>query len=202
MPATLAADALIGASVLFASSDRGAVDSIEAQAIERARGGDQDAFDVLVERWARRVTSLAWTVTSSRDAAEEIAQETFVRAWQTLRRFRAGSPFGPWILRIATNLSVDHLRRAKRFESIETASEILTGRLTSPEVRAESSETAERIDRAIAILPEMQRVVARLFLIEEYDHDEIAAMTGLAAGTVRSHLSIARAKLREALRNG
>jgi RNA polymerase sigma-70 factor (ECF subfamily) len=176
-------------------------DPLEARAIERARGGDGDAFDILVTRWSRRVTSLAWTITGNRDAAEEIAQETFVRAWESISRFRTGSPFGPWILRIATNLAIDHVRGEKRFDALP-ATDPPGARVDSPEVRAESSESRERIGRAIAGLPEMQRIVAQLFLVEEYDHAEIAAMTGLAPGTVRSHLSIARAKLREARGGG
>ena len=191
---------LPGAFAVFAMADAKTPDDpLEARAIERAREGDGDAFDSLVMRWSRRVTSLAWTVTGSRDASEEVAQETFVRAWETLGRFRTGLPFGPWILRIATNLAIDHLRHEKRFETFESAPDLAVDRIESPEVRAESSESLVRIARAIAALPEMQRIVAQLFLVEEYDHAEIAAMTGLAQGTVRSHLSIARAKLREAL---
>ena len=191
---------LPGAFAVFAMADAKTPDDpLEARAIERAREGDGDAFDSLVVRWSRRVTSLAWTVTGSRNAAEEVAQETFVRAWETLGRFRPGLPFGPWILRIATNLAIDHLRHEKRFETFESAPDLAVDRIESPEVRAESSESLVRIAKAIAALPEMQRIVAQLFLVEEYDHVEIAAMTGLAQGTVRSHLSIARAKLREAL---
>ena len=73
------------------------------------------------------------------------------------------------------------------------------GRRDSAELPAMTSEIATRIDRAIESLPEMQRVVARLFLVEEFEHAEIASMTGLSEGTVRSHLSLARKKLREQL---
>jgi RNA polymerase sigma-70 factor (ECF subfamily) len=191
---------LPGAFAVFAMADgKTPDDPFEARAIERAREGDGDAFDSLVTRWSSRVTSLAWTVTGSRDAAEEVAQEAFVRAWESLGRFRPGLPFGPWIMRIATNLAIDHLRHEKRFETFESAPAPTADRIESPEVRAQSSEALVRIAGAIAALPEMQRIVAQLFLVEEYDHAEIAAMTGLAQGTVRSHLSIARTKLREAL---
>jgi RNA polymerase sigma-70 factor, ECF subfamily len=194
MQASLAVEGLlVGAFAVSTMED----DPVEAGAVERARNGDNDAFDLLVGRWSRRVVSLAWTITGSADAAEEIAQETFVRAWERIGRFRSGSPFGPWILRIATNLAIDHLRHQKRFQTFEMDVEGL--RTDSPDVRAEASESAVRIGKAIAALPEMQRVVAQLFLVEEYDHEEIAAMTGLSRGTVRSHLSIARSKLRDAL---
>lgn len=201
---SLSANALEwGAFANFVSGDRElSGDPAEAQAIERARSGDGDAFDVLVSRWSRRVSSLAWTLTGSADAAEEIAQETFVRAWETLRRFRSGSPFGPWVLRIATNLSIDYLRREKRYERFDSLPDAPSPSNQSPESRAVLSEAAQRVARAIASLPEMQRVVAQLYLVEEYDHEEIAAMTGLAQGTIRSHLSIARSKLRDALGEG
>ena len=210
MGVSFTADALVpGAFAIFATGDRGALTPArdlsggpaETDAIERSRRGDRDAFDALVAQWSRRVTSLAWTLTGSADAAEEIAQETFVRAWQTLSRFRSGSPFGPWLLRIATNLSIDHVRRVRRFDPIDTI-EATSPANQSPETRAVLSQAAARAARAIAALPEMQRVVAQLYLIEEYDHAEIAAMTGLTQGTIRSHLSIARSKLREELRKG
>lgn len=194
MAVSLAVEGLLAGAFAVSTMDE---DPVEADAIERARSGDNDAFDLLVGRWSRRVVSLAWTITGSADAAEEIAQETFVRAWERIGRFRSGASFGPWILRIATNLAIDHLRHRKRFETFESEMEGL--RTDSPHVRAEASEAAMRIGKAIAALPEMQRVVAQLFLVEEYDHEEIAAMTGLSRGTVRSHLSIARGKLREAL---
>lgn len=191
---------LAATAVVFAMADDiPSSDPAESRLIERARTGDGSAFDELVGRWARRVTSLAWTLTGSADAAEEIAQETFVRAWQTIGRFRAGSPFGPWILRIAANLSIDHVRRKRRFQSIDELDEAPAAQDGSPETRALLSDAALRASRAIASLPEMQRVVAQLFLVEGYDHAEIAAMTGLSQGTIRSHLSIARAKLRRAL---
>lgn len=200
---------LAGTLLILAMGDREPLssrdlsgDPLENRAVEQARSGDGDSFDFLVTRWSQRVASLAWTITGSRDAAEEIAQEAFVRAWQTIGRFRGGSPFGPWILRIATNLAIDHVRREKRFESFESLPEVASGKRESPEVRAAMSEAAARIGIAIAALPQMQRIVAQLFLVEEYDHAEIAAMTGLAPGTVRSHLSIARGKLREALSEG
>jgi RNA polymerase sigma-70 factor (ECF subfamily) len=204
MLAGLSANALEwGAFATFVSGDRElSGDPVEAKAIERARSGDGDAFDVLLSLWSRRVISLAWTLTGSADAAEEIAQETFVRAWETLPRFRSDWPFGPWLLRIATNLSIDHLRRAKKYERFDSLPDPPSPANQSPESRAVLSDAAKRVARAIASLPEMQRVVAQLYLVEEYDHAEIAAMTGLREGTIRSHLSIARSKLRDALGGG
>jgi RNA polymerase sigma-70 factor (ECF subfamily) len=114
-------------------------------------------------------------------------------------RFKSGEPFGPWIYRIVTNLALDMVKHRTRFRHEEITDSQPAGRRDNAELPAMTNQIAARIDLAIESLPEMQRVVARLFLIEEFEHGEIASMTGLSEGTVRSHLSLARAKLRERL---
>ncbi|MGH9456525.1 MAG: RNA polymerase sigma factor [Thermoanaerobaculia bacterium] len=180
-------------------ADAHPADPLEARAIASARRGDPAPFDYLVTKYARRVASAAWTITGSGDLAEELAQEAFVRAFRSIRKFREGEPFGPWIVRIVTNLAMDEIRRRRRLAPETASPDRAASRTEAPDVRAGSSELARRIDRALASLPERQQVVARLALVEEWDHAEIAAATGLDVGTVRSHLSRARARLREML---
>lgn len=171
-------------------------DPEESRAIEAARLGDPEAFDILVRRYSRRVLSIVWNVVRDAALAEDIAQDAFVKAWKTMGRFRSGERFGPWIYRIATNLAIDALRKRSR-RSEQPVDGELVSRLTPGQ--CELSGTAGRIDEALDSLPEMQRIVARLHLVEELSHREIAGMTGLAEGTVRSHLSLARKKLQESL---
>jgi RNA polymerase sigma-70 factor, ECF subfamily len=174
-------------------------DPLEARAIARLQAGDASASDYLVSKHLRRVAGIAWGIVRNAHDAEDLAQEAFVKAYQNIARFRAGEPFGPWIYRIVTNLSLDVMKHRGKFRHEELADTEPAARRDNAEIRAESGELAQRIDAAIESLPEMQRVVARLHLVEQFDHAEIAAMTSLNEGTVRSHLSLARRKLREQL---
>ncbi len=174
-------------------------DPIEQQAIAAVKKGDSGSYDYLVSKYMKRVVSIAWGIVRNADDAEDLAQEAFVKAFQTIERFKPGEPFGPWIYRIVTNLALDVLKHRQRFRHEELTDSHPAERATSADLPAVSNELARRIDAAIESLPEMQRMVARLYLVEYFEHAEIAAMTGLTEGTVRSHLSLARAKLRDRL---
>ena len=174
-------------------------DSFEQRAIDAVKRGDASAYDYLVSKYMKRVVSIAWGIVRNADDAEDLAQEAFVKAYQRIERFKPGEPFGPWIYRIVTNLALDVLKHRQRFRHEELTDSHPAARGDRADLAAVSNELARRIDAAIQALPEMQRVVARLFLVEHFEHAEIAAMTQLSEGTVRSHLSLARAKLRERL---
>jgi RNA polymerase sigma-70 factor (ECF subfamily) len=174
-------------------------DALESQAIAAVKGGDRSAYDYLVRKYTKRVVSVAWSIIRNPADAEDLAQEAFVRAFQSIDRFKSGEPFGPWIYRIVTNLALDVMKHRKKFRDEELTDVQPAPRSDHADVPAMSGEIGRRIDRALESLPEMQRIVARLFLVDEFEHAEIAAMTGLNEGTVRSHLSLARKKLREQL---
>ena len=174
-------------------------DSFEQRAIDAVKRGDASAYDYLVSKYMKRVVSIAWGIVRNAHDAEDLAQEAFVKAYQTIGRFKSGQPFGPWIFRIVTNLSLDVVKHRKRFRHEELRDVEPAARRDAADLPARSGELAVRIDEAIESLPEMQRIVARLYLVEEFGHAEIAAMTGLSEGTVRSHLSLARGKLKERL---
>ncbi len=174
-------------------------ESIEQRAIAAVKDGDAGSYDYLVSKYMKRVVSIAWGIVRNADDAEDLAQEAFVKAFQTIDRFKPGEPFGPWIYRIVTNLALDVIKHRQRFRHEELTDSHPAARADRADLPAVSNELARRIDAAIESLPEMQRVVARLYLVEYFDHAEIAGMTGLTEGTVRSHLSLARAKLRDRL---
>jgi RNA polymerase sigma-70 factor (ECF subfamily) len=171
----------------------------ERELIERAQSGDTGAYDALVSQYSKRVMSIAWGIVRNAHDAEDLAQEAFVKAYQSLGRFRSEEPFGPWIFRITTNVALDVLKHRKRVRHEEIMESEPAARRDSADLPAKANEIARRIDGALEELPEMQRIVARLHLVEQFEHREIAGMTGLSEGTVRSHLSHARAKLREKL---
>ena len=174
-------------------------DPLEARAITRVQHGDAEAYDTLVSKYLRRVVSIAWSITRNAHDAEDLAQEAFVKAYQNIGRFRAGESFGPWIGRIVTNLALDVMKHRRKFRHEELAETEPAARRDGADVAAMSNDIASRIDAAIDELPEMQRLVARLHLVEEMEHADIAAVLGLSDGTVRSHLSLARTKLKEKL---
>jgi RNA polymerase sigma-70 factor (ECF subfamily) len=174
-------------------------DPIETRAITGVKAGDAAAFDYLVSKYLKRVTSIAWGIVRSPQDAEDLAQEAFVKAYQSIGRFRSGESFGPWIYRIVTNLGLDVVKHRKRFRHEELSEGEPAERRDSADLPAIAHELGSRIDAAIQSLPEMQRIVARLYLVEQFDHGEIAAMMNLSEGTVRSHLSLARRKLQDKL---
>ena len=174
-------------------------DPFEARAIEAVRRGDAGSYDYLVSKYSKRVVSIAWGVVRNAHDAEDLAQEAFVKAFQSIGRFKEGEPFGPWIYRIVTNLALDLVKHRSRFRHESLSEMEPAARRDDAELGAVRSELAARIDRALESLPENQRVVARLYLVEQFDHAEIASMMKLSEGTVRSHLSLARKKLKEQL---
>jgi len=177
----------------------GEVDSIEQRAIAAVKSGDAGAYDYLVTKYMKRVVSIAWGIVRNAHDAEDLAQEAFVKAFQTIGRFKSGEPFGPWIYRIVTNLSLDVVKHRQRFRHEEIQDSLPASRGDRADLAAVVNELARRIDEALESLPDMQRIVARLYLVEHFEHSEIARMTSLSEGTIRSHLSLARAKLREKL---
>ena len=174
-------------------------DPRERTAIDEVKSGRTAAYDYLVEKYLRRVISVAWGLTRNAHDAEDLAQEAFVKAFENIGRFRSEESFGPWIYRIVTNLALDAIKHRKRFRQEELSDAQPAERRDDADLPAITSEMGRRIDHAIESLPAMQRVVARLNLVENLEHPEIASMTGLTEGTVRSHLSLARKKLREYL---
>jgi len=174
-------------------------DPIEARAIAAVKTGENASYDYLVSKYMKRVVSIAWGIVRNAADAEDLAQEAFVKAFETIGRFKPGEPFGPWIYRIVTNLSLDVMKHRKRFRHEEITDAAPAERRDRADLPAISNELAARIDQGIESLPEMQRIVARLYLVDEFGHSEIAKMTGLSEGTVRSHLSLARGKLKEKL---
>lgn len=173
-----------------------AISSEERIALEAIRNGNHDAYATLVDLYMRKAVSIAWGVVRNQHDAEDLVQEAFVRAFEKIGSVRSGESFGPWLFRIVTNLSLDHLRRQKR-RPMDELDEHLPSSIKTDSLPVET--LASRIDAAILTLPEMQQLVARLHLVEELTHAEIAVITGLTEGTVRSHLFHARKKLQQML---
>ncbi len=196
---SLALDRLVFAAEKAPTRSATNEDPIEARAIAAVKGGDAAAYEYLVSKYTKRLVSIAWGIVRNPADAEDLAQDAFVKAFEHISRFKTGEPFGPWIYRIVTNLALDVMKHRKRFRHEEITDQAPGERRDRADLPALANELAERIDRGIEALPEMQRIVARLYLVDEFGHSEIAKMLGLSEGTVRSHLSLARSKLKQNL---
>jgi RNA polymerase sigma-70 factor (ECF subfamily) len=169
----------------------------ELDLARRARRGDAAAFDELVRRFHRPVLRFCWRLLRSPDA-EDLAQDTFVRAFVHFDRFDPERPVLPWLVAIARRLCLDLLRRRKVSTRVETMP--VSDQLTpSPEDEASFREQLSRLDRALADLGEGPREAIILFHIEEMSYRDIAAALEVPMGTVMTWLHRGRAQLKRAL---
>jgi len=125
-------------------------DPLEARAIALLQTGDTSASDYLVSKYLRRVVGIAWGIVRNGHDAEDLAQEAFVKAYENIARFRAGEPFGPWIYRIVTNLSLDVMKHRGKFRHEELTETEPAARRDNAELRAMGDQISHRIDAAIS----------------------------------------------------
>ncbi|MFQ5679031.1 MAG: RNA polymerase sigma factor [Gemmatimonadota bacterium] len=164
--------------------------------MQRAQRGDEAAFDALYREHVGRVYATCLRLSADRRRAEELTQDVFVRCWEKLSTFRGESRFSTWLYRLAANLALDE-RRARGREG-RLAQAAAEERLSA---RSQEPPYGERLDleRAVAALPRGARIVVVLHDIEGYRYEEIAEMTGVALGTVKSQIHRGRRLLREML---
>jgi RNA polymerase sigma-70 factor, ECF subfamily len=170
--------------------------------VARAKGGNVEAFEALYRRHGGRVHALCLRLTADAHRAAELTQDVFVRAWDGLPAFRGDSAFGSWLHRIAVNASLMSRRSDQRRTSrISLAEDLATTTTSAPDaiVAPRDVESAIDLERALRSLPAGARAAFVLHEIEGYTHEEIAGLTGIAAGTVRAQLHRARRLLMEAL---
>jgi RNA polymerase sigma-70 factor, ECF subfamily len=169
----------------------------ELDLARRARRGDATAFDQLVLRFHRPVLRFCWRLLRSADA-EDLAQDTFVRAFVHFERFDPERPVLPWLIAIARRLCLDVLRRRKVMAGLE-AMPVSDHTAPSAEREASAREELRRLDRALDALSEGPREAIILFHIEEMSYRDIAAALEVPVGTVMTWLHRGRAQLKAAL---
>src|SRR5213595_2124172 len=182
------------------------MDATEAAAVlARARQGDSDAFRALVERHSRSVFRLAYRMTGNEQDAEDVVQESFLRAYRQLGRFEARANFGTWLYRIVANCSVD-LMRAKqarhdqaRGESLDAVIEMPAADTPGPERLAQSAEVERRVRDALAVLSPLERAAFTLRHYEGRSIEEISRTLGLGTSAAKHSVFRAVKKLRVAL---
>ncbi len=171
-------------------------------------GGDEIAFAELIKRFRQKIYSIGFQILGNHLDADEVVQETFVRVYKKRKELANVKYFSTFLLRIATNYSIDLLRRKKGHSVIAEDSSNLPGEIqlslsksvATPSEDLANKELLEEIKRALTNLPPKQRLTAILHDIEGYSKSEIADMFECPEATVRSNLHIARNKLRKILR--
>ena len=165
--------------------------------VDRAQRGDENAFEHLVDHFKDRAYGLALRILRSPADAEEAAQDAFVRAWAALPRFRGESSFSTWLYRIVARRSFDRAALLRSRRGREAPAEAAP-EPADPAGPADSAGLARRMEHLVHELPEMQRAVVTMFYYEDGSVEQVAQALGLPEGTVKTHLSRARAALRAA----
>lgn len=186
---------------LNTSAQAGAEDDFAL--VSRSRKGDDKAFETLVRAYQKLVYNVIYQMTRDHDATRDLTQEAFLRAYRALPGFQADRSFKPWLLTIARNATLNHLRRVREQDSLDelmesnSAMEPVARQSVEEEVEVRLSTSA--LNRALDDLPIKQKEVFVLRYQHDLPYDEIAAVTGTTLSSVKSLLFRARDNLRRAL---
>lgn len=170
----------------------------DSDLVARVLSGDPAAERALYDAHVDRVFRLAYRMTGDDELAQDVTQETFIRAFRQLGTFRGRAALSTWLHSITVSVALNGMRKARRTAARETSLEDAQP-LCQPERRAEP-DLAERLRDSIAALPRGYRTVFLMHDVEGYTHEEIGAALGIESGTSKAQLFRARARLREALR--
>ncbi len=172
----------------------------------RVQNGDEAAFGALIDRYRARAVNIAYRYLGDDILAEDVAQEAFVRLYETRNRFDASLAFSPWFYRILSNLCLDHLRANRRRDARLTlvsddadAPEQQTDGTSTPQEQLEREELSRHVQAALLRLPDRQRMAMILRNYGGLDYDQIGLVMSCSRGTVDGLLSRARATLRDRL---
>ncbi len=181
----------------------------DRELVERVRAGHRYAFNVLVWKWEKRIYNLALRMLGSEEDAAEVCQEVFLKAYTHIHDFRGDAQFATWLYRIAINCCRNRLRRRRRQRRVIADvvwSEAWTpGAIDPPTVDAETrihqAMLMERVQQALLQLPEEQRMVIELRILQDCSVDEVAQIMGIPPGTVKSRLFYGIRRLRDLLKD-
>jgi RNA polymerase sigma-70 factor (ECF subfamily) len=180
----------------------------DEELIRLVQRGSREAFSTLVSRYSSRIMNFVFQIVHDREAAEDLAQETFVRVYLNAHRYRDVARFSTWIFTIAANLAKNEVRNRSRRPTLPLAEEVglsdeglvsvvLEDGGLQPDEEAEAGELRRDVAKAIDVLPPKYREVFVLREVEGFSYHEIADMAGLPKGTVKSRINRARLRFRE-----
>jgi RNA polymerase sigma factor (sigma-70 family) len=177
----------------------------EGVLVQRARKGDLEAYDELVQRYQERIYATVYHMTSNHEDANDLAQESFIKAFQALKSFKGGSSFYTWLYRIAVNKTINFLKQRKNrihlslndldFNAEHDPDLVAFVSDKTPRREANLSELQEKLNTALMKLSEPHRLVVVLHDVQGLSHEEIAKVMDCNIGTVRSRLFYARQQL-------
>jgi RNA polymerase sigma factor (sigma-70 family) len=177
----------------------------EGVLVQRARTGDLEAYDELVQRYQERIYATVYHMTSNHEDANDLAQESFIKAFQALKSFKGGSSFYTWLYRIAVNKTINFLKQRKNrihlslndldFNAEHDPDLVAFVSDKTPRREANLSELQEKLNTALMKLSEPHRLVVVLHDVQGLSHEEIAKVMNCNIGTVRSRLFYARQQL-------
>jgi len=187
-------------------SDVGAfADTLEGDLVKRARRGDLKAYDELVKRYQERIYATIYHMTSNHEDANDLTQESFIKAFQALKAFRGGSSFYTWLYRIAVNKTINFLKQRKNkhhfslndldFNAEHNPDLVALISDKTPHRDAGLAELQNKLNEALHKLSEPHRMVVVLHDVQGVSHEEIAEIMECNIGTVRSRLFYARQQL-------
>ena len=181
----------------------------DEELVLKVQQGDVHAYDMLVERYHGKIYALTYNMTSNREDAEDLTQEVFVKAFQSIPRFKGKSSFYTWIYRIAVNKTINYRKKRNRKRALsldqfdnEIKLDDVYHDLTakgSPLRHLSLSELQKKLNEAMQNLSEKHRTVVVLHDMQGVPHEEIAKMVGASVGTIRSRLFYARRQLQTEL---
>ena len=165
--------------------------------IARCRAGDRDAHYRIYQLYARSMYNVSYRITGREEDAEDSLQEAFISAFNNLHSYRGDATFGAWLKRIVVNKSINVLKKRKHELMPDDDQWDIPEDESPSDYKEELS--IERVKKAIEELPDGYRSVLSLYLLEGYDHQEIAEIMGISESTSKSQLNRAKGKLREKL---
>jgi RNA polymerase sigma-70 factor (ECF subfamily) len=178
--------------------------------VKAATGGDASAFETLVDRHQKRVYMISYQILRNHEDTLDVVQDTFIRAWKGVAGFDGQASFASWIARIATNASIDVIRRRQ----VRPQSELDTGEIhpdpasrttpsspPKPDAQIDMDEIRRRYDAALLLLSAEHRAVLVLKELQDQSYQEIADTVGCSVGTVMSRLFYARKKMQSELKD-
>jgi len=167
--------------------------------VAQSRQGDTQAFSLLLRRHDDKMRGVVWRLVESRSDMDDILQDAYVKAWQSLDGFRGDAAFGSWLYRIVYTTALDYLRKLNRRRVVPL--EVLADQAATGDLEAEVAD-GFAMRRALATLPADQLAVVALVDGQGESYEAVAALLEISPGTVGSRLSRARASLRKQLEGG
>lgn len=180
----------------------------DEELVSSFQNGQMDAFNLLMQRHKEKAVQLAWVKTGNWEDAKDIAQDAFVKAYHALQAFRGDAKFSTWLYTLVVNTARDHWRRKhplrwltwKNQEEMDFFFESRESAMGRPDKSFESRETTELMTRAVADLPERQRLIFTLRFFQDSALAEIAQILGISEGTVKAGMHFALKKIKAALK--